>query len=461
MKMKRPVHYPSLLFIPFLLVMLTPPLHAEPSWVPDSLSYGFEMFSLFRVEENIPEYLELEWDTPQQTHYQTDLMLSLDLAWDCLGAMCLILDSGEISEDTIDGSGLENDRSEDYFFQQGYFESSFLDESGVAFKVGQQHLVVGDSYILDDFLLAGQVGLDLNRILGLPWSLYGTLAHIRGSALYYQIKAVCPINPFERFSVSVGWLHDTEGFLAELIEDIASRYPRAFTWSPIYRLRSDADIFWLVLSGNKHLRFVSLSATCILEGGQLNIRATDPAGKTVRFETPSLGFLLDLQAEKNLTDRLSLEIFWLMASGEGDPGDALRTGKFFNSFLSIVPYITRTNIFFNGGISENLSHREFNLAGHTARGFCVPGVGITYFFTENLWLEAKAAYLFSIVSPPDYSSGSVYGWEADLMGFWNWGEHVGLSVEADVFFPGSFFRRPSSPEPEPAYRIMTGIDLFF
>ena len=461
MTMKVSVHPLRLLILLLFFLTQSTSVFAEPAWVPDSFSYGFEMFNLCRVEENIPDYLELDWDTPQRTLYQVDLALSLDMAWDSLGAVCLILDSGDISRDTTEGSGLENDRSEDYFFQQGYFESRFLDESGIAFKVGQQHLVFGESYILDDFLLAGQVGLDLNRLFGLPWDLYGTVARIRGTAFYSQIKAVRPISPFECFSVSIGWLHDTEGFLAELLEDIASRYPHAFPWPSRYVLRSDADIFWLALSGNRSFRFFSLSATGIMEGGNLNIRATDPAGRTFRGEVPTLGYLVDIQAEKNLTDRLSLEIFWLMASGEGHPQEALRNGELFMPFLSIVPYITRTNIFFNGGISENLSHREFNLAGHTARGFCVPGVSVSYFFTDSVWLEAKAAYLFTVVSPPPSSEGGVYGWEADLMGFWQWGEHVMFSAEADLFLPGSFFARPESPDPDPAYRIMGGIDFFF
>ena len=69
----------------------------------------------------------------------------------------------------------------------------------------------GESYILDDFLLAGQVGLDLHAMLDLPLELYGSVTRVEGSSLYFQLRAVHPFTPYEYLSLSVGWLHDTRG----------------------------------------------------------------------------------------------------------------------------------------------------------------------------------------------------------------------------------------------------------
>jgi len=419
----------------------------------------------FRTEENVPQYLDTLWGAPQWELYQAQMVLSLDLEWDALGLVSLTMDSGEISEETIQGDGLENGRSKDAYFQEAYVESTFLDRAGIAFKLGQQHLVCGEGHILDDFLPAGQVGLDMERILGIPWGLYAMLAHLRGSSFYTQFKAVHPFSEYERFTLSVGWLHDPEGFFGELLEDVVGKYPQWFGVknSTNLSIQSEENLFWLSLSFEKHFPLFNLSATGILEGGRIKLRATADTSKTFEFRQriPSLGYLVDVGLQRNLTERFSVELFWLMASGEGHPKEALKQGELFTSYLSIIPYVTRTNIFFYGGINESLSHRDFSFSGQAAGGFCVPGVSLVYFFTDDVWAEAKAAYLFTVVSTPAPFGGNVYGWETDLMGYWQIGEHVQVSFEADLFMPGSFFERPSVPDPDPAYRIMGGLDILF
>ncbi len=413
----------------------------------------------YRWEENIPAYLDVVWRHEQNDLYMADLILSAGVAWNKVGVFSLVLDSGELSEDTIHDGCLENDRSRDAFIREGYFESYFLDSAGVAFKVGQQHLIIGEGYILDDFLLTGQVGFNLNRILGWPGNLYATVAKVGGSSIYSQLRAVRPLNPYERISVSLGWLHDTEGFLAELLEDVDGSYPGRLPWSG-YELETRSDLFWLTFSLNKMFHTFLFSAVGIVEGGVIHGRA-EQAGRTARSTIPSLGYLVDLQVEKNITDNFSVQLYWLMASGDGDPVGKMANGELLETYLAIVPFITRTNIFFNGGINETFSNREFHMAGHTARGFCVPGTVLEYYFTDRIYAVGKAAYLFSLVDPPAWSRGRTYGWEVDLMGFWEIGKYVLLSFEGDVFFPGSFFQSAANPDPNTAYRIMVGLDLFF
>lgn len=418
------------------------------------------MINRYRYEENLPESMSLQWADEKTSIYLIDLVLGVDLDWHSVGNVTVVLDSGEISKDTLEDGKLENDRVDDAFFQQGYFESTFLDSKGIAFRVGQQHLVVCEGYVLDDFLLAGQVGADLNRLLGVPWSLYASLAQIQGSSLYLQLRTVHPFGEYEKFSLSAGWLHDTEGFVGELLEEVFSRDPRSRYVD--LSLRSEADLGWIAASLNRNLSSFSLSGTGIVGIGriELSARSSGPlVSRTSRFSVPALGYLLDLLISRDLTERATLGAFFLMASGDDGPLDALQNEDTLNVFLSITPFITRTNIFFSGGISENLSTRRFNIAGNTARGFLAPGMQASYSFTDDLRVEGKAAYLLSHASPPEAASGRDYGWEIDLMAFWEMGKHVRVSLEADDFHPGGFFEIPALADPDPAYRFVAGLDI--
>jgi hypothetical protein len=429
------------------------------AWKPDRFRAGFYLGQRFRAEQDLPVDPGLQEEQSSWTLYQANAVLALDLDWYSLGAVSIVLDSGELSENTIQDGTLENDRSEDAFFQEGYFESYFLDAKGVAFKVGQQHFVSGESYILDDFLLAGQVGLDLHAMLDLPWELYGSVTRVEGSSLYFQLRAVHPFTIYEKLSLSVGWLHDTEGFLADILQGTVARNPGSpgagFTF------QSGGEIFWVALSAQKVVAGFRLSTVAILDVGTISWSGTDDQGRKAQGEPTVLGYLIDVLVARNLTDRLSVEVFYLMASGEDAPLEEVRSGGTLNAYLAIVPFVTRLNIFFNGGINENLSTRSLGVAGHTARGFGVPGVTLRYAFLENLWMVWKGAYLFAMATPPEQSSGRVYGWETDLMGTWDVGKHVRLSLEADLFLPGSFFERVGRPDPDPAYRLMAGLDLYF
>jgi hypothetical protein len=369
------------------------------------------------------------------------------------------MDSGELSEDTFWDGTLENDRSEDAFFQEGFFESYFLDSKGVSFKVGQQHFVSGESYILDDFLLAGQVGLNLNTLLDLPLELYASVTRVEGSSLYVQLRAVHPFTAYERLSLSVGWLRDAEGSLAELLEETVSLDPGSPAFG--FSFESEGDIFWIALAANKSFSDFRISTVAILDAGTATWSAWQGGILRAQNDLTVLGYLFDIQVARNLTDKLVLEVFYLMASGEDDPLGEIRGGGTLSAYLAIVPFVTRLNLFFNGGINENLSTRSLGVAGDSARGFGVPGLTLRYDFLDNLWAVWKGAYLFAATSPPEGASGRVYGWETDLMVTWDVHKYLRLSLEADVLLPGSFFERAGRPDPDPFYRVMGGMDIYF
>lgn len=428
-------------------------------WRPDLFDYGFFLSNRFRGEQGLPDVMAPGYGQTDRFLYQGDVVAWVGLDWASVGSVQVVLDSGELSEDTIYDGGLHNDRIDDAFFQQGYFESFFLDPHGVAFKVGQQHVVAGDSYILDDFLLAGQVGLDLHRIAGLPVELYASVARIAGSSLYFRLRVLHPFSAREKISLSVGWLHDTEGFFSEIQQQVVAVLPKAPPHAA--SLRSEGEILWFTLSLRKTLASFQCSLVGIVNVGNISVVRRNEKSRLESYRFPALGYLVDAQVARHLTDRLSLEVFYLMASGEDDMGGSLRWGERLNAFVSIVPFITRTNLFFNGGINDVLSTRTFDTAGADARGFGVPGVSLYYAFTDRISAVWKGAFLFATASPPREAAGRVYGWETDLMGFWDLGKHLRLSVEADLFLPGDFYRRGDRPPPDTAYRVMGGLDVYF
>ena len=106
------------------------------AWRPDHFQPGLYLGQRFRVEQELPTDPGLRKEQSSRTFYQANVLLSLDCDWYSFGAVSIVMDSGELSEDTIRDGTLENDRSEDAFFQEGYFESYFLDAKGVTFKMG-------------------------------------------------------------------------------------------------------------------------------------------------------------------------------------------------------------------------------------------------------------------------------------------------------------------------------------
>lgn len=447
------------LVLAILLPSMPAAARAASPWMPDRTDVGFGMFHRYLAEENMPLAFPFRGETRDDAFYLGHLVASLDADWHGVGEVYIVLDSGELSERTILDDTIENDRSDDAFFQQGYFESYFLDDKGVAFKIGQQHLVFGEGFILDDFLLSGQVGFNLNRWWGIPWNLYASVTRVRGASVYTQLRAVHPVSSFEKLSLSLGWLHDAEGFVAEILETVGYRKPGLFPEGVTFD--SGANLFWLALFGNRHLSFCTIEAVAILEFGWLRVLAEREERRVFEADVPSLGFLVDLSLSRNLTERWMLEVFFLMGSGDENPASAVRQERTLGTFLSIVPFIRRTNIFFNGGINESLSTRSFASAGHEGRGFIVPGLTLTWFATDWLLLELKSAYLRAYARQPAGFRGRDYGWETDLTGYREVGKHVRLSVEADVLLPGSFFASEQEPDPDPAYRFVGGIDVCF
>ena len=120
-----------LLILAFSLLLLPSHATAMLSLLPDDVTTSFEMANRYRFEENIPDELTFRWTQSKKSLYLANIVLSAYADWYSLGAISIVLDSGELSGDTIHDGWVHNDRSDDAFFQQGYLETYFLDSHGI------------------------------------------------------------------------------------------------------------------------------------------------------------------------------------------------------------------------------------------------------------------------------------------------------------------------------------------
>jgi hypothetical protein len=178
--------------------------------------------------------------------------------------------------------------------------------------------------------------------------------------------------------------------------------------------------------------------------------------------------MLDVSFHYDLADFITAGVFFLYLSGERDTEVREYLNGRFTSFLSIYPYITRTNIFFSGGMNENFSARSFSTSGINSRGVLAPGLSAGFDITEDITIRLVSALLFAEGENP-LSGERFYGWETDLNFQWNLGKHLRFLFEADVFWTGGFFdfekplgaqNRKYTSEPS-AWKVLVGVDLFY
>ncbi|MBZ0252318.1 MAG: hypothetical protein K8I02_03170, partial [Candidatus Methylomirabilis sp.] len=256
------------------------------------------------------------------------------------------------------------------------------------------------------------------------------------------------------------WLSDRGGLVGEGIErEVFGRNLRVLGLD----LDSTGDLFWFGGEGETLVGPVSLSGVFIWQQGKVRLDgfgvSADGTPFRVDARVKTEGFLLDAEAAYGVLDGLFVRAWLLMASGnDGEFGDVAR-GRTYRSFLGITPFITRTNLFFNGGISSALSTRTFSVSGTEGRGFIVPGLTVSWEPLDALYLEYTFAYLRSAEGRAAAGSGRVYGYENDLEASWRPLDWLTLSAEFDHLSTGDFYERDGLPSPRDAWRFVVGADI--
>lgn len=363
--------------------------------------------------------------------------------------------------------------------REAYAALSFGRAGFTTVRAGRKRVSVADGFVYDDYASGVELALDLGAV-GPPLALTAALfqptrdapATVAGISPFFALRADWLPSLFEHAGVFVALHRDRTGSVAELFrgaivertvalldqetDPARSRAIAGFLAEVLSRpLDSDATMAWLGTSGSlAPWRGQRLGWTAALLGGRIDgVRPEGAAGPFAERVTLR-GRLLSVRWETSLGERLGIGAFFLHLSGGSFPfarPDEPATGQ-YGGFLGIAPYVTATNLFFGGGLSESFAARQATAPGVNGRGVTAPGVTLALDPTPALGLELKAAYLTSPVTGP--FGGSVYGAEVDAVLTWAPRDWLLLGVELDALWPGDFFAGRDT-----LYKTVLAVDL--
>jgi hypothetical protein len=364
---------------------------------------------------------------------------------------------------TSNGRPLANELSATLFVREAYAAYSFGRAGFATARAGRKRVSVADGYVYDDYATGAEVALDLGAI-GPPFSLTASLfqptrdfpRQVEGISPFLAVRADWLPSLFEHAGIFLAAHRDRTGSIAELfrgalVERLVSVVEQAPPGSAELvaanhrlaavlgqRLESDATMAWAGTSGRLSLRGGQrLGWTAALLRGRIDRVDTGSATAfSLAHDVTLDGRLLSTTWDVQLGERAHLGAFFLYLSGGTFPVGQNVTGE-YRGFLGIAPFVTATNLFFAGGLSESFAARQSTAPGVNGRGVTAPGLSLSYDPTESLGLDLKAAYLVAPVNGP--LGGSVYGTEVDAGLSWSPRPWLVLGAELDVLVPGSFY----------------------
>jgi len=348
-------------------------------------------------------------------------------------------------------------------------------------KAGRQRLTVGDGFIYDDYGLGLAASFDLGA-LGPSWDL-GAAVFYPGrdfpsgagfTSLMVALRADYLPSLFERVGLFAAFYHDRTGSVAELFRGSLAEpsvvklrgltpdtteyksEERSLAAIQGSRLEDEAWLGWAGTGGSLRLGRVRLDWTGALVFGHVDL--SGGLGGIIPVELEShgsvFGELAHLRVRGSLTRTVEVGGFFLFLSGDQPPAAKKQLGltESYGGFLGVAPFVTATNIFFNGGVAESFAARQASAPGVNGRGVVAPGLTASWDPLQGLGLDARAAYLVSPATGP--FGGSAYGTEVDLEVSWSPLSWLTIAAEGDVLFPGSFFNGRA-----PVTKVVLGVDL--
>ncbi len=161
-----------------------------------------------------------------------------------------------------------------------------------------------------------------------------------------------------------------------------------------------------------------------------------------------ISFFAELSASWLATDWLLAELFALYVTGdagfaEQDPDVATRID---NSFISLVPQVRYTSIFFDGGISQTLTFPTAASIAPDGAGLIAIGASARVMPLDEMMIEGVVAWYgsnggvrFDDASDTVGTDGGSYGVEANLRVSYRLFDWVTLSADGAIFAPGDYY----------------------
>jgi hypothetical protein len=391
----------------------------------------------------------------------------------CIGATGVVsLEETRLASPILVSNGrpVRDEIRKTMLLREAYAAYSFGRAGFATLRAGRKRLTIADGFVHDDYATGVELDLDLGAI-GPRWDVaVGVFQPTRDFPS--TVAGISPVvvaradflpSLFEHAEVFAAALRDRTGSVAELVRGSVVEWgignlarslgtpaePAAaqlLATALAVPLESDASIGWIGTSGSlAPLRGQRLGWTLALQGGTLHRLASNGAGGPQVWDedVPLRGRLASLRWDSDLGDKLSAGAFFLYFSGglppvTGPRGNALPgRDETYDAFLGISPFVTATNLFFGGGLSETFASRQATAPGVNGRGVVAPGLTLAFDPVPKVSLTAKGAWLRSDVSGP--YGGKVYGVEADLGVTWAVRDWLLLGAEVDALWPGDFY----------------------
>jgi hypothetical protein len=375
---------------------------------------------------------------------------------------------------TSNGRPFEEEASSTLLLRDAFAEVPFGRNDFALVKVGRARFTVGDGFIYDDWATGVEAALDLGAI-GPSWDLGASLFYptrdlpdLAGTTPMLALRVDYLPSLFERAGAFLALYRDRTNGVVELFRgalaessvvrllDQATTDAARVTEERILaavmgaQARSDATLLWIGTSGDLRVApRIHLEWTGAIDVGRLTLHLP-----TQDIEGDAFGQLAHVLLRAQAWREVELGAFFLFLSGDLPPTEKSRRGVSprYDGFLGVAPFVTTTNIFFNGGVSESFASRQATAPGVNGRGVIAPGVTASWDPARSFGVDARAAYLLADEVGP--FGGRVYGPELDLELSWSPAGWIAFAAEGDVLFPGSFFagRRPVT-------KVVLGVDL--
>ncbi len=350
----------------------------------------------------------------------------------------------------------------DPYFIERWRDNFFIDEANLEWypsdwfylKAGQMLLNTGNGDILSSYQTAINTQFSFEDLLDVPLTFSIAFSPIDAyssippsmNTLLYQVELGYQMNFVDEVKFSVLHINSTDPWIIPAI------YERIYLLTGLLTINASGNLNWAGVTWSKNWRKLSTQGTFFIEFGRAtyNIEETNK-----RWDIRSTGFLFDGEVIWEVSRQFEPSGFLFLSSGdvplyEGDNEIS------YNSFISLLPLITRTNIFFNGGINSTYSSGTFYSSGVFGLGVIAPGIGFTANFTDKFRMDFVVAFLLAYKKPRDtikvkqvisrtefrtieIHPGRDYGKEFDLTFSYEILEYLTATLEMDFFFPGDFY----------------------
>ena len=374
---------------------------------------------------------------------------------------------------TSNGRAVRDEATHTWFVREAYVAYSMGPARFLTLSAGRWRTSVADGYVYDDYATGVEVRADLGAI-GPQWDLSAAAfqptrdlpGSVQGITPMVVVRADYLPSLYAHVGLFAAGLRQGSGGLGNALQTaVEERLVGEAEGSagdpaqlPLHRAAdqllaatlasdysSDATLGWLGTSGRLDLSpSQRLGFTAALLGGEIHSASTG-TGVEVAEDVQLRGQLASLRYDAELGRGFSAGFYFLYLSGDELPQATLGTTGVidpatgtYRGFVTVAPYITETNLFFGGGLSESFADRQSTTPGVNGRGVIAPVASLGFDPTEGVSVRAKGARLWADAKGP--LGGRVYGTETDLELSWQAAGWLVLGAELDALFPGDFFR---------------------